>query len=113
MRKGFNDINSTFKVISREKETQYLYLQKILELVETGILSYEVESGDVVWMNDSLKKILGIPYLKIPAFPGKKGCLSFQGNQPAATRCRKNYFHFERQWHRKGPGFGHGFSDGQ
>ncbi len=64
MRKGFNDINSTFKVISREKETQYLYLQKILELVETGILSFEVESGDVVWMNDSLKKILGIPYLK-------------------------------------------------
>jgi signal transduction histidine kinase len=64
MRKGFNDINSTFKVISREKETQYLYLQKILELVETGILSYEVESGEVVWMNDSLKKILGMPYLK-------------------------------------------------
>jgi len=64
MRKGFNDINSTFKVISREKETQYLYLQKILELVETGILSYETESGTVVWMNDSLKKILGIPYLK-------------------------------------------------
>ncbi|HEX3079710.1 MAG TPA: ATP-binding protein, partial [Puia sp.] len=64
MRKGFNDINSTFKVISREKETQYLYLQKILELVETGILSYEVESGAVVWMNDSLKKILAMPYLK-------------------------------------------------
>ncbi len=64
MRKGFNDINSTFKVISREKETQFLYLQKILELVETGILSYETESGEVVWMNDSLKKILGIPYLK-------------------------------------------------
>ena len=64
MRKGFNDINSTFKVISREKETQFLYLQKILELVETGILSYEVESGEVLWMNDSLKRILGIPYLK-------------------------------------------------
>ena len=64
MRKGFNDINSTFKVISREKETQFLYLQKILELVETGILSYEMESGEVIWMNDSLKKILGIPYLK-------------------------------------------------
>lgn len=64
MRKGFNDINSTFKVISRERETQFLYLQKILELVETGILSYEVESGEVLWMNDSLKRILGIPYLK-------------------------------------------------
>jgi two-component system nitrogen regulation sensor histidine kinase NtrY len=45
LRKGFNEINSTFKVISKEKETQYHYLQKILELVDTGILSYELESG--------------------------------------------------------------------
>ena len=41
LRKGFNEINTTFKVISKEKETQYQYLQKILELVDTGILSYE------------------------------------------------------------------------
>lgn len=64
LRKGFNQINSTFKVISKEKETQYQYLQKILELVDTGILSYEIESGTVVWMNESLKRILQIPYLK-------------------------------------------------
>jgi two-component system nitrogen regulation sensor histidine kinase NtrY len=64
LRKGFNQINSAFKVISREKETQYLYLQKILELVDTGILSYESESGDVIWMNDSLKKMLQVPYLR-------------------------------------------------
>lgn len=64
LRKGFNEINTTFKVISKEKETQYQYLQKILELVETGILSYEIESGEVVWMNESLKKLLQIPYLK-------------------------------------------------
>src|SRR5919112_5922706 len=31
LRKGFNEINSTFKIISKEKETQYHYLQKILE----------------------------------------------------------------------------------
>ncbi len=64
LRKGFNDINTTFKVISKEKETQYQYLQKILELVDTGILSYELESGDVVWMNESLKRLLQVPYLK-------------------------------------------------
>jgi two-component system nitrogen regulation sensor histidine kinase NtrY len=64
MRKGFNDINSTFKIISKEKETQYLYLQKILELVDTGILSYHVENGEVMWMNESLKKMLQLPYLK-------------------------------------------------
>ena len=64
LRQGFNDINTTMKVISKEKETQYQYLQKILELVDTGILSYEMESGEVVWMNESLKKLLQIPYLK-------------------------------------------------
>ncbi|CAN5794941.1 sensor histidine kinase [soil metagenome] len=64
LRKGFNQITSTFKVISKEKETQYQYLQKILELVETGIISYEAETGEVMWMNESLKKMLELPYLK-------------------------------------------------
>ncbi|HXL54650.1 MAG TPA: ATP-binding protein [Chitinophagaceae bacterium] len=64
LRKGFNEINTTLKVISKEKETQYQYLQKILELVDTGILSYEMESGSVVWMNEALKKLLQVPYLR-------------------------------------------------
>lgn len=64
LRKGFNDINSTFKLISREKETQYHYLQKILELVDTGIISYEQDTGEIIWINESFKTLLGIPYLK-------------------------------------------------
>lgn len=64
LRGGFNAINSTFKTISREKETQYQYLQKILELVGTGILSYEAETGNVLWMNETLKTMLRLPYLK-------------------------------------------------
>jgi signal transduction histidine kinase len=64
LRKGFNEINTTFKVISKERETQYQYLQKILELVDTGILSYEHNTGEIGWMNESFKKLMGIPYLK-------------------------------------------------
>ncbi len=64
LREGFNQISTTFKVMSKEKETQYQYLQKILELVNTGILSYEGESGEILWMNESLKKMLQVPYLK-------------------------------------------------
>lgn len=64
LRKGFNEINTTFKVMSKEKETQYQYLQKILELVDTGILSYEHTTGEIGWMNESFKRLLGIPYLK-------------------------------------------------
>src|SRR5215471_1564590 len=64
LRQGFNEINTTFKVISKEKETQYQYLQRILELVDTGILSYEHKNGEIGWMNESFRKMLGIPYLK-------------------------------------------------
>jgi signal transduction histidine kinase len=64
LRQGFNEINTTFKVISKEKETQYQYLQRILELVDTGILSYEETTGEIVWMNESLKRMLQLPYLK-------------------------------------------------
>ncbi len=63
-RNGFNEINNSFKNISKEKETQYLHLKTILEIVDTGILSYEVASGDILWMNESLKNLLQIPYLK-------------------------------------------------
>lgn len=64
LRKGFNDINTTFKLISRERETQYHYLQKILELVDTGILSYEEETGEIAWINEAFKSLISIPYLK-------------------------------------------------
>jgi len=64
LRKGFNDINTTFKLISRERETQYHYLQKILELVDTGILSYEEETGEISWINEAFKSLITIPYLK-------------------------------------------------
>jgi signal transduction histidine kinase len=63
LRKGFNRINDAFKSISKEREVQYQYLQKILEMVNTGILSYEYETGQVIWMNDSLKQMLQLPYL--------------------------------------------------
>ncbi|MEO9022007.1 MAG: HAMP domain-containing sensor histidine kinase [Ginsengibacter sp.] len=64
LRKGLNQINTTFKDISKEKETSHQYLQKILELVDTGILSYDMENGEVIWMNESLKRMLQLPYLK-------------------------------------------------
>src|SRR6185437_7788567 len=64
LRKGFNEINTTFKLISRERETQYHYLQKILELVDTGILSNEQENGETGWINEAFKKLIGVPYLK-------------------------------------------------
>lgn len=64
LRKGFNEINSTFKAISTERETQFQNLQKVMELVNTGILSYKLDTGEVVLMNESLKKLLHLPYMR-------------------------------------------------
>jgi two-component system, NtrC family, nitrogen regulation sensor histidine kinase NtrY len=79
LRQGFNEINTTFKVISKEKETQYQYLQRILELVDTGILSYEEQSGEIVWMNESLKRMLQLPYLKTIQSLNKRDAELFEG----------------------------------
>lgn len=64
LREGFNQITSTFKDISKEKETSFQYLHKILELVDTGIMSFSVVEGTMIWMNESLKKMLQLPFVK-------------------------------------------------
>lgn len=64
LRIGFNEINTAFMQIAKEKETQHQYLKKLLELIDTGILSYQADNGKVIWMNESLKALLRIPYLK-------------------------------------------------
>ncbi len=63
LRSAFNQINDVFKKISGERETQYQYLHQILEIVDTAILSYDINSREVVWMNEAFKKLFRIPYL--------------------------------------------------
>jgi len=72
LHKGFNEVNKTIKEINKEKEAQHLYLQKILELMDTGIMTYSVDSSEVLWVNDSFKEILGIPSLKTTEFIQKR-----------------------------------------
>ena len=62
--KYFNAISDEFLAMSREKEAQQQYLKRILELVNTGILSYDMDSLDTLWMNDSFKSMFQIPYVK-------------------------------------------------
>jgi len=63
LRSAFNEINGVFKKISSERETQYQYLQQILEIVDTAILSIHIDTREVVWMNEAFKKLFNIPYL--------------------------------------------------
>lgn len=68
LHKGFNNVNETINEINAEKEAQHLYLQKILELVGTGIVAYNIKTGAILWINDAFKKILDIPTLKNTSF---------------------------------------------
>ena len=60
----FNAISETFLAMSSEKEAQQQYLKRILELVNTGILAYDMDTLDTLWMNDSFKTMFQIPYVK-------------------------------------------------
>ncbi|WP_111684398.1 sensor histidine kinase [Winogradskyella tangerina] len=61
---GFNEINRTIKEINSQNQAQYVYLQKILEMVDIGIIAYNLETGDVLWSNDSFGEILDMPSFK-------------------------------------------------
>lgn len=63
LRHAFNGINQVYKEISSEKEIQHQYLLSLLDIVETGIISYDLDTDKVVWMNESFKKLFAIPYL--------------------------------------------------
>ncbi|MCB2376958.1 ATP-binding protein [Hymenobacter sp. BT635] len=60
----FQTINDAFRTLSKEKETQYQHLQNVLELIQTGILSFESATGEVWWLNSALKEQLRLPHLK-------------------------------------------------
>lgn len=72
LHEGFNNVNKTIIAINTEKEAQHLYLQKILELVGTGIVAYNTETGKILWINDAFKKTLDLPSLKNISFVKKR-----------------------------------------
>ena len=72
LHKGFNEVNRVVREINAKKEMQYLYLQKILELVDVGIIAYDLESGTVLWANDSFRNILNFPSFKKTSFVARR-----------------------------------------
>ncbi|MDT0644549.1 ATP-binding protein [Zunongwangia sp. F363] len=62
--KGFNTVNRTIREMNSEKEVQYLYLQKILEMIDIGILAYNTQSGKTLWINESFQEMLDVPGFK-------------------------------------------------
>lgn len=69
---GFNEVNKTIREINSDKDTQYVYLQKILEMVDIGIIAYNTETGGVLWANDSFKDTIDFPSFKNISFVAKR-----------------------------------------
>lgn len=65
---GFNTVNKVVREINSEKETQHLYLQKILELIDVGILAYNTKNGEVLWANEAFQDSLDFPSFKNISF---------------------------------------------
>ncbi|WP_266203026.1 sensor histidine kinase [Pontibacter kalidii] len=61
---AFNLINDTYKQLHIEKEAQFRYMQTILQMIDTGIMAVDEETGEVEWVNEAFKSILHLPYLK-------------------------------------------------
>ena len=61
---GFNTINQTVREMNSEREVQYLYLQKILEMIDIGILAYYLESGETLWINEAFQQLMDVPRFK-------------------------------------------------
>ena len=69
---GFNKANGTIKEINVQSEAQYIYLQKILEMVDIGIIAYNIETGDVLWRNDLINETFDVPAFKNVRFIEKR-----------------------------------------
>lgn len=78
LHKGFNEVNKVVREINAKKEVQYLYLQKILEMVDIGIIAYNLETGNVLWANDSIKDTLDLPSFKNVGFVERRKPLLFE-----------------------------------
>ena len=72
LHKGFNQVQNTIKTINNEKEAHFIIRQKILELINTGIIAYDISSSEILWMNDSFEQLLNIPTITNIQFINKR-----------------------------------------
>lgn len=62
--KAFNIINAEFQKIRRQKESNFHYLQAIVEHSGVALICYQEEDGEINLMNKAAKDLFQKPYLK-------------------------------------------------
>lgn len=60
---SFNQINDTYKEISMDKEIQHQYLDRVINMLNSAIIFYQLDSGKVLWVNDAFKQLFHMPHL--------------------------------------------------
>lgn len=60
---AFNRINAEFKNIHSETEVQNQYLNRVINMLDSGIIFYEADSGNVIWINEAFKELFNTPHL--------------------------------------------------
>jgi len=60
---AFNRINNEFKNIHSESEIQNQYLNKVINILDSGIIFYKADSGNVIWINEAFKDLFQTPHL--------------------------------------------------
>lgn len=72
LHKSFNTVIKTIKAMNSEKEIQHIYLRRILEMVDTGIIAYNTKSGKILLVNNAFKQILDVPEFRNMSFLEKR-----------------------------------------
>ncbi|TRZ45721.1 sensor histidine kinase [Robertkochia solimangrovi] len=72
LHKSFNTVIRTIQSMNREREIQHIYLKEILQMVDTGILAYSLDSGQVLLQNSAFKEILDVPEFRNVSFLEKR-----------------------------------------
>lgn len=60
---AFNTINNVYRQISVDKEIQHQYLNKVINMLDSGIIFYRADTGKVEWINDAFKQLFQTPHL--------------------------------------------------
>ncbi len=58
----FNEVSEKFGELVAAREKEHLYLENLIAHLQVGVLATE-ENGHVMWMNESMKKLLNRPHL--------------------------------------------------
>src|SRR5690606_16690423 len=64
LHKSCNEVIRTIEAWHSGKEIQRIYLRRILEMVDTGIIAYNQKSGHVLLVKSGFKETLDVPEFK-------------------------------------------------